>query len=78
MAKMVYMPNPEIESKIESMRGRIADLERLVRDMYSVMWACRERVCVHRENNCWRVQAGGEGEGECWFEKRMAELGIEV
>lgn len=48
----------------------------LIRDMHRVMWACREAGCPHRKNGCFRVK--GNGDGECWFEQRMHELGIET
>ena len=55
---------------------RIGKLEGLVRDMHRVIWACREVDCPHRKNGCFRVK--GDGDGECWFEQRIRDLGLEV
>jgi len=70
----------------ESERARVAEAENaklreLVRDMWCVMWACAEQRCARRTNRCYRVRGNSDdvrGDGECWFEDRMRELGIEV
>ena len=73
----------ELERSAERYRLKIICYENdmdardaLICDMHRVMWACREVDCSHRENGCFRVK--GIGDGECWFEERMRELGIEV
>ena len=55
-------------------------LRELVRDMWDVMWACAEQRCQHRDNECFIVNGNGDhkGYGECWYETRMRELGVEV
>lgn len=56
------------------------ELRELAKEMWSVMWACAEERCTHRENGCYRVSGNGttpKGHGECWFKQRMRELGVE-
>lgn len=56
-------------------------LRELVRDMWSVMWACSEQRCRHRDKNCYRVRGNGGdicASESCWYENRMRELGVEV
>ena len=58
-----------------------AKLRELAKEMWSVMWACAEERCTHRENGCYRVSGNctaPKGHGECWFKQRMRELGAEV
>lgn len=66
----------QLKTENARLKHRNGELKSLVRDMHGVMWACRERDCKHREKGCWRVY--GEGDGDCWLEKRMSALGIEV
>jgi hypothetical protein len=65
--------------ELHVLRRENAELRRLAREIRDVMWACAEERCPYRHNGCYRV-AGNSGpvkaEGECWFEKRMSELGI--
>ena len=55
-------------------------LRQLVHDIWNVMWTCPDRWCPHHHDGCYRVFGNGtsmpRGQGECWFEKRMAKLGI--
>lgn len=56
-------------------------LRDLVRDTWQVMWACAEERCQHRTNGCFRIRGNYDDprtSGECWFENRFKELGIEV
>lgn len=65
--------------ELHTLRRENAELRRLAADMWYVMWACAEQRCPHRSHQCYRV-AGNSGaataEGECWFERRMKELGV--
>ena len=56
--------------------AEVEERDELIRDLHRVMWACREVDCPHRKNGCFRVK--DYGDGECWFEQRIRELGIEV
>ena len=82
------MGSLSVEVRTEVLCGHICDLEaknaklrELAKEMWSVMWACAEERCTHRENGCYRVGGNGttpKGHGECWFKQRMRELGVEV
>lgn len=68
--------------KVENadLEAKNAKLRELAKEMWSVMWACAEERCTHRENSCYRVSGNGttpKGHGECWFKQRMRELGVE-
>lgn len=81
------MGSLSVEVRTEVLCGHICDLEaenaklrELAKEMWSVMWACAEERCTHRENGCYRVSGNGtapKGHGECWFKQRMRELGVE-
>lgn len=61
----------------EQLKADNAKLRELAKEMWSVMWACAEERCTHRENGCYRVSGNGtapKGHGECWFKQRMREL----
>jgi hypothetical protein len=56
-------------------------LRELCAGLWSVMWACAEQRCPHRHEDCFVVNGNGDGpksNGDCWYERRMRELGIEV
>ena len=69
------------EAALRRERQKREELEELVRELWSVMWACAEQRCTHRKAGCFRVAGNGtrpQGDGACWFETRLRELGIEV
>lgn len=73
----------DVNQMVELMDTLAADnakLRELCADMWHVMWACAEQRCKHRENECYVVN-GNNGalpsHDECWYERRMRELGVD-
>jgi hypothetical protein len=71
----------DVTESMGRVEERCAKLRELVRDLWSVMWACAEQRCQHRHDDCFMVNGNGDGpkdHGKCWYEHRMRELGVEV
>jgi hypothetical protein len=77
--KEAAMTDNRTAMELYTLRRENAELRKLAREIRDVMWACAEERCPHRHKGCYRVAGNSgptSGEGECWFERRMSELGI--
>lgn len=70
-----------LEKMLENAEAENAKLRELCAGLWDVMWACAEQRCPHRYEDCFVVSGNGggpKGHGECWYKRRMRELGVEV